>query len=67
MFRRFLFMVTSLTEYVQVDKQVLEEILREVRELKKLATPTPTPSTLTAVIEGVKKVSCSAALASEQK
>jgi hypothetical protein len=37
-----LFVVTSLTEYVQIEKQVLEEILREVRELKKLAATTPT-------------------------
>ncbi|MDR0461523.1 MAG: hypothetical protein LBH62_08920 [Nitrososphaerota archaeon] len=31
-----------MTEYVQIEKQVLEEILREVRELKKLAATTPT-------------------------
>jgi hypothetical protein len=40
-----LFVVTSLTEYVQIEKQALEEILREVRELKKLATTTPTTIT----------------------
>ena len=40
-----LLMVSSLTEYVQIEKQALEEILREVRELKKLATPTPTTIT----------------------
>jgi uncharacterized protein YutE (UPF0331/DUF86 family) len=27
-----------LTEYVQVDKEMLKEILREISELKKLAT-----------------------------
>jgi len=55
--------VISLTEYVTVDKQILEEILREVSELKKLAaTPVPT----TTVIEEIRPL-CSAELAVEQK
>jgi hypothetical protein len=52
--------VTSLTEYVQVEKQLLENILKEVGTLRKLAASTP------AVIEEVRS-SCSAELAAEPK
>jgi hypothetical protein len=51
-------MVTSLTEYITVDKQVLEEILRELGEIKKLA------STVVTVVE--EGVSCSDEFVSEQ-
>jgi hypothetical protein len=54
--------VINLTEYVTVDKQTLEEILREVGELKKLATPPITP----AIIEEIMSA-CSAEPAAEQK
>jgi len=33
----FLFVVNCLTEYVQVEKEMLKEILREIGELKQLA------------------------------
>ena len=52
-------MVSSLTEYVQVDKQALEEILKEVCELKKLAANL-IPTTI-----AKEATSCSVELVSE--
>ena len=57
-------MVTSLTEYVTVDKQLLKDILTEVGKLRKLAD-TLLPDTTIIVEEEVK--TCSAEFAVEQK
>jgi len=59
-------MVTSLTEYVQIDKCLLEAILREVGELRKLAdTLLPVATTVGFEEEGGE--SCSVEFAVKQK
>ena len=56
----FFVCVISLAEYVSVDKQVLEEILRELGEIKKLAA-----TTISAIVEGA--ASCSVEFVSEPR
>lgn len=60
-----LFVVFSLTEYVQVDKQLLEDILKEVGALRKLADSLLPPVVVTDVAKEVG--SCSVGLVVEQK
>jgi len=58
-------MVTSLTEYVTVDKQLLKDILEEVGKLRKLAD-TLLPDTTIDVVEEEGET-CSAEFVLEQK
>jgi hypothetical protein len=56
--------VTSLTEYVTVDKQLLKDILEEVGKLRKLADTLLPDTTIVVEEEGE---ACSAEFVLEQK